>query len=109
MRNMPTPNTPPDAIRSDTGTATLPPLSRAAELVPTTFNEADNTIDGVWTNTGGLVRRYDWWRETYYDEELVVTPEAVDMSRFEAGTVQVLDGHRVYGGVSAIIGIATRA
>ncbi|MBD8531484.1 Mu-like prophage major head subunit gpT family protein [Massilia sp. CFBP 13647] len=81
---------------------------REATLVPTTFNEAENTVEVVWT-TGSRVRRYDWWTETAYEEELAVTPEAVDMSRFDAGTVQVLDGHRVYGGVASIIGIATRA
>lgn len=85
----------------------MPPLSRAAELVPSTYNEAENTIEVVWT-TGASVRRYDWYNDTPYDESLLVTPEAVDMSRFDAGTVQVLDGHCVYGGVSAILGIALR-
>lgn len=85
----------------------MPPLSRAAELVPATFNEADNTIDVVWT-TGAMGRRYDWYNDTQYDEELVVTPEAVDMSRFDAGVVQVIDNHDIHGGVRAILGIATR-
>jgi hypothetical protein len=105
--HMTTPTAQHHASRSAGDPRTMPPLSRAAELVPATFNEADNTIDVVWT-TGARVRRYDWWTETAYEEELAVTPEAVDMSRFEAGTVQVLDGHRVYGGVAAILGIATR-
>lgn len=83
-------------------------LSRAAELVPATFSEADNTVDVVWT-VGGRVRRYDWYSDAPYEEELLVTPEAVDMARFDAGVVQVLDGHSTYGGVAAIIGIATRA
>ena len=83
----------------------MPTQMRAAELVPASFNESDNNIDVVWT-TGARVRRYDYWNETPYEEELVVTPEAVDMSRFEAGTVQVLDGHRTYGGVGAILGVA---
>jgi hypothetical protein len=99
--------TPQNATRSATDPRNMPPLSRGAELVPATFNEADNTIDVVWT-TGARVRRYDWWTETMYEEELEVTPEAVDMSRFDAGTVQVLDGHRTYGGVNAILGIAIR-
>lgn len=85
----------------------MPPLMRGAVLVPSTFNEADNTIDVVWT-TGSSVRRYDWYNDTMYEEALVVTPEAVDMSRFDAGTVQVIDGHNVSGGVQAIIGIAVR-
>lgn len=86
----------------------MPDQIRAAELIPSTFNADDNTVDVVWT-TGTRVRRYDWYNETNYEEELVVTSDAVDMSRFDAGTVQVLDGHRVYGGVSAILGIATKA
>jgi len=85
----------------------MPSVTREATLVPTTFNEADNTVDVVWT-TGSRVRRYDWWTETPYEEELEVTPEAVDMSRFDAGTVQVIDSHRVHGGVAAILGIAIR-
>jgi len=94
---------------SQTRTATdprnMPSLSRDAQLVPATYNEADNTVEVVWT-TGARVRRYDWWTDRPYEEELLVTPEAVDMTRFEAGTVQVIDGHRIHGGVQSIIGIA---
>ena len=85
----------------------LPVQTRAAVLVPSTFNEAENTVEVVWTQ-GATVRRYDYWSDKPYDEALEVTPEAVDMARFDAGTVQVLDGHRTYGGVSAILGIAER-
>lgn len=88
-------------------TRELPVQLRAAELVPGTFNEADNTVEVVWT-TGARVRRYDWWNDTAYEEELVVDDSSVDMSRFEAGAVPVLDGHRAYGGVASIMGIATR-
>lgn len=85
----------------------LPVQVRAATLVPATFNEAENTVEVVWTQ-GATVRRFDWWEGKPYDEALDVTTDAVDMTRFDAGTVQVLDGHRVYGGVSAILGIAER-
>lgn len=85
----------------------MPVQTRAAVLEPSTYNEAANTIDCVWTNAGALVRRYDWNRDTYFDEELVVTSEAVDMSRFDAGVVQLIDNHRVYGGVDSIMGVAT--
>ncbi|MCC6071456.1 prohead protease/major capsid protein fusion protein [Massilia sp. GCM10020059] len=105
---MTTKTTPPKAGASEAGTREMPAMNRAAELVPTTYNEAANTIDVVWT-TGASVRRYDYWNDTYYDEALEVTPAAVDMSRFDAGTVQVLDGHRVHGGVAAILGIAVSA
>lgn len=104
---MTTPSSAPSAPNVSRGTPNMPVMNRAAMLVPTTFNEADNTIEVVWT-TGASVRRYDWWNDTPYDEELVVTPEACDMSRFDAGTVQVLDNHQVYGGVSSILGVATR-
>ena len=85
----------------------LPVQVRAATLEPSTYNEADNTVEIVWTQ-GASVRRYDWWEGKPYDEALDVTTEAVDMTRFEAGTVQVLDGHRVGAGVNAILGIAVR-
>lgn len=85
----------------------LPVQVRAATLEPSTFNEADNTVEVVWTQ-GATVRRYDWWNDRPYDEALDVTPEAVDMSRFEAGTVQVLDSHSAWGSVDAILGIAQR-
>lgn len=85
----------------------LPVQVRSASLEPATFNEADNTVDIVWTQ-GATVRRYDYWNDRPYDEALDVTPEAVDMARFEAGTVQVLDGHRTWGGVASILGIAVR-
>jgi hypothetical protein len=103
---MTTPTAQPNNRPAKAGTSTMPMLTRAAVLDPSTFNEAANTIDCVWTNTGALVRRYDWYRDTVFDEELVVTPEAVDMSRFDAGVVQVLDNHRVYGGVDSIMGVA---
>lgn len=54
----------------------MPVQVRAATLVPSTFNEADNTVEVVWTQ-GATVRRYDWWNERPYDEALEVTPEAV--------------------------------
>ena len=102
-----TKQTTPQNTRAAGGQPVMPTLSRAAELVPASFNDADNTVDVVWT-TGASVRRYDWYNDTPYEESLEVTTEAVDMSRFDAGTVQVIDGHRVYSGVQSIIGIAIR-
>jgi len=108
MVGMTTPTThPQNATRSATDPRNMPMLTRTAELVPSTFNDQDNTVDVVWT-TGARGRRYDWWTETQYEEELAVTPEAVDMTRFEAGTIQVFDSHRTYGGVGAILGVAIR-
>lgn len=102
---MPQASTAPNPTRADV--RDIPVQMREASLVPETYNEADGTIEIVWT-TGARRRAYDWWTETVYEEELAVTPEAVDMTRFEAGVVQVIDGHRVYGGIGSILGIATR-
>lgn len=84
----------------------MPIQLREAQIVPASFNEAERTVDVVWT-TGARRRAYDWYNETPFEEELAVTPDAVDMARFDAGVVQVLDGHNVYGGVRAILGVAT--
>lgn len=104
---MTTPTTQQTAARSATDPRIMPPLSRGAELVPSTYNEVDNTIDVVWT-TGAMGRRYDWYNDTPYDEELLVTPEAVDMTRFDKGVVQVIDNHDIRGGVNSILGVAVR-
>lgn len=94
---------PPPAL-----TRLMPPQVREAALVPTTFNAEARTVEVVWT-TGARVRRYDWWADEWYDEELVVDAGAVDMSRMESGACAVLDGHRTYGGVGAQIGVVERA
>lgn len=106
MGSMTTPTAQP-TNRSETDPRAMPMLTRGAELVPASFNDDDNTVDVVWT-TGARGRRYDYWTDTQYEEELVVTPEAVDMTRFDAGVIQVFDSHRTYGGVGAILGVAIR-
>lgn len=91
----------------DRSVVDMPLQLREAQIVPASFDEAQRTVDVVWT-TGARRRAYDWFGDTLYEEELAVTPDAVDMTRFEAGTVQVLDGHQTYSGVAAILGIALR-
>jgi hypothetical protein len=85
----------------------LPLQLREAQIEPATFNEADNSVELVWT-VGARVKRYSFWDDAYYEEELVVSDDAVDMSRFDAGAIQILDNHRSYGGVGSVLGIATR-
>ncbi len=100
----------PDTTSStpaDQRPSALPLQMREARIEPSTFNADRNSVEVVWT-TGARVRRYDWESGRVYEEELVVSPETVDMSRFEARSVQVLDAHRTYGGVDAILGIAER-
>ncbi len=84
----------------------MPLQHRAAMVQPASFNAEQNTVRVMWSE-GVRVRRYDWWNDRVYEEELVVTSESVDMSRFEAGAVQVLDSHNGYG-VRSILGIAQR-
>jgi hypothetical protein len=106
---MPQPTAAPQAPQTDRNARrdSLPLQLREARVQPQTFNAERNTVQVMWSR-GTRVRRYDWWNERYYEEELVVSPEAVDMTRFEAGAVQVLDGHNRWSGVSAILGIADR-
>lgn len=85
----------------------IPLQTRDAQIVPSTWRDDDSTVEAIWT-TGARRRAYNWITDQAFDEELVVDEAAVDMSRFEAGAVQLLDGHRAYGGTDAILGIATR-
>ncbi|MBP2232556.1 hypothetical protein J2847_005885 [Azospirillum agricola] len=75
------------------GTKENPIESRAASLQPSTFDSVNRTVDVV-ASTGARVRRYDWWRDEYYDEVLLVSPDAVDLTRFEQGAVPVLNSHQ---------------
>ena len=98
----------PQATTQRTGTQPLPVQTRAAQILPSTFSEADNTVEVVFS-AGARVGRMDYWSDTRYDEELEITPQAVDLSRFDAGAVHVLDSHDQYSGLSSVLGVATRA
>ncbi|UYK82302.1 peptidase S14 [Xanthomonas sacchari] len=95
-------------VPAATATRLLPPQLREARLLPETFNAEARTIEVVWT-TGSRVRRYDWWLEEYYDEELQVDTSAVDLTRLNSGSCAVLDSHRTYGGLDAQLGVVDRA
>lgn len=73
-------------------------LEAQTRLAPvTSIDEATRTLDVVWT-TGAVVRRM-LYREGVgyapYDEELVVSDKAVDLTRLNAGA-PVVDSHGVY-------------
>lgn len=71
---------------------TMPMLCRAdASFVPRTYDEEARTIEMVWTK-GAKVRRRDWM-EGDYDEELVVSEEAIDMGRLNSGAAPLLAAH----------------
>ncbi|WP_338928218.1 prohead protease/major capsid protein fusion protein (plasmid) [Roseomonas mucosa] len=62
--------------------------ARTGDLAPSTWDPATRQVDVVWT-TGSVVRRRDAFGA--YDEELVVSEEAVDLSRLNAGGPVVRD------------------
>jgi HK97 family phage prohead protease len=61
----------------------LPRAARGAEVRAASFNEAENTVDVIWT-TGATVRRRSYY-EGPYDEELVVERGAVRLDRLNNG------------------------
>lgn len=69
---------------------------KVAQSFDATTREAEAVI-----STGRAVRRTDWDGE--FDEILDVTPNAVRLERLNAGA-QLLDSHRWYGGLDAIVG-----
>lgn len=80
---------------------------RLATLQPATFNAEARTVEVVWT-TGVRVKRYNYWDDEHYEEELVVSPEAVDMARLATGAAPVLDSHATYQ-LRNQIGVVERA
>ena len=65
------------------GTIDLPPLQRAADILPATLDEKDRSIEVVWS-TGARVRRQPFFGEPF-DEELSMDPDEVHLDRLNAG------------------------
>lgn len=70
-------------IHTRLNTIELPALTRAAEVRSASFDATANTVDVIWT-TGATVRRVSFLNGAY-DEELVVTPQAVRLDRLNNG------------------------
>lgn len=87
-------------------TQLMPTQIRAAQIEPSSFNAEARTVDVVFT-TGAIVRRYDWMRARYFDEELVVSEDAVDLSRMRSGA-SVLNTHGQWD-LEDVIGVVTDA
>lgn len=77
-----------------------------ASFAPSTFNAEARTVDVVFT-TGADVQRYDWMTGRNFIERLVVTPEAVDLSRLNAGA-PVLNTHGTWA-LEDVLGVVERA
>ena len=65
------------------GIIDVPALRRAADLLPTTLDEKDRSIEVVWS-TGARVRRPPFFGEPF-DEELSMDPAEVHLDRLNAG------------------------
>ena len=83
----------------------LPMQQREAAFQPATLNEDTRTVELVWS-TGAKVRRYDWWEDRYYDEELSLDVAHVRMDRLNAGA-PLLKDHRA--NLDNTIGVVERA
>ena len=84
----------------------LPMQTRQAAFQPATLNDAERTVELVWT-TGAAVRRMDYWSGRAYYEELSLDPSAVDLTRLNSGA-PLLDTHSS-NGVEKVIGVVERA
>ncbi len=70
---------------------------------PETINLEARTIEVVFT-TGEGGRRYDWWDDFEYIEELDVTPESVRTARLDKG-LSVQGDHATHRGIDNVFGI----
>jgi HK97 family phage major capsid protein len=73
----------------------------AVQLVPSSVNLADRTVDCVFS-TGAAVERSSW-SDGDYVEVLNIDPKAVRLDRMNAGA-PMLDTHNYWGGLQAMIG-----
>jgi phage head maturation protease len=65
------------------GAVKLPARRRSGQFSPASFDAAERTIDVVWS-TGAVVRRSSA-QTGEYDEQLIVSPDAVRLDRLNAG------------------------
>lgn len=84
----------------------IPMQTRQAAFQPASMNEADRTVEMVWS-TGASVRRVDFWSDRTYYEELSLEDGAVDLTRLNNGA-PLLDTHATRE-LSDVIGVVERA
>ena len=84
---------PPTAAQElDVEVRELEELQLRADVAPTSWDEADNSVEVVWT-AGADVQRTDWASGTKYWERLDFSSDAVDLGRLNSGRAPVLDAH----------------
>ncbi|MER9278730.1 HK97 family phage prohead protease [Mesorhizobium sp. M0522] len=82
----------------------LPQMLRDAEVRAGSFDDAAHTIEVIWT-TGATVRRVSWL-EGEFDEELIVSANAVRLDRLNSGA-PFLDTHGQWS-LDSVIGSVVR-
>ena len=82
----------------------MPQVRRIAPV--RTYNAESRTVQVMWS-AGAQVLRYDWWEDQYFTEELDMGPDAVDLTRMNAGA-PVLDSHQRYE-LENVLGVVERA
>lgn len=85
-------------------TRDIPRLSFRAAVEPSTLDEKKRTVEVIWT-TGARVLRGFFDR---FWEELSLDPDHVRMERLENGA-PLLDSHREWGGIDAVLGVVESA
>lgn len=78
----------------------LPVIGRAGSLQA--VDETSRTFEVLWT-TGAQVRRYSWARDEEFDEELVVSPNAMRLDRLNGGA-PFLNSHASHS-LRSILGV----
>src|SRR5262245_38825539 len=87
-------------------TVQLPPIFGAVELRAETAKPAARTVEATF-HSGAPVLRVPLFADPF-ELEFAMTPTAAKLGRLNAGA-PVLDSHRDYAGVSAILGVVERA
>jgi hypothetical protein len=82
----------------------FPLQTRAATITPATIDPAKRTVEVVWS-TGATVRRFSWSRGEY-DEQVVLSGGACDLSRLNAQAPVLIDH---WASVEATVGVVERA
>lgn len=75
-------------------------VCRDMPIIGKSFDATTREVDAI-ISTGRAVRRSDW--EGEFDEVLEISDKAVRLERLNAGA-QLLDSHRWFGGIDAIVG-----
>ena len=91
-------------MKKDNEVIQLPVQTRAAPI--SVVSEQDRTVNLVWS-TGAAVKRYDYYNDRYYLEELSMEPSAIVMDRLLSGA-PLLKSHDAYD-LNSVLGVVESA